>query len=480
MLKIDTSGPLRSHTQLRALVEAIHTAGEHDELDWIEWKSALNLGEHIERGVVAFHILGMANRDSDVARRVAGGCGYIVVGVEPGNCLGIATVDPADLEPQIQRFLGAQGPTWQPVWVEYCGVTVLVVIVDPPSQGDPIWTLGSDFKNYRPGAVLVRRQGATHQATPLEIRRLTARAQPRENMPRLEVLLEGASSPLEVTPVSLDADEFEQWISAERERLLRPLEALADGLNAEANSAPSSTTDLTSRQGIADSEVAQAVSAMGRIAATMGRPAGKVRKPEDRSPEEYRQLVEQYLSRADELLAALAVDRHILDEGCTVALVAINPTDWPFREVEIELYIPGEGVMAVDGLSGERLPTPPRTWGDRWVDPLRQLQWLGEGLAFPQAVFPEPYLGDIGPTLRIDNSGSARVTFPPVNLAPGASVPLDEFHLLLSAILAGTTHVGTWTARSVHVPGVDEGRLHFRVNDSPARTSDLLERLDED
>lgn len=54
MLEIDTSGPLRSHTQLRALVEAVHAAAEHDEHDWIEWKSFLDDGAQRRASVDEF------------------------------------------------------------------------------------------------------------------------------------------------------------------------------------------------------------------------------------------------------------------------------------------------------------------------------------------------------------------------------------------------------------------------------------------
>lgn len=473
MLQIDTTGPLRSFTQLHALVDAVYDAGDHDELDWIEWKSSLDLAAHDQRGVVARHILGMANRDPDGASRIAGGCGYILVGVEPSNCPGVPPVDPADLEPQIERFLGDDGPTWQPLWVKRDDNHVLVVIVDPPSHGDPIRTLKSDVGRYSPGTIFVRRQGATHQANPEEVRRLTARAQPRDRAPRLRVDVHGNDGPVVVQPVDLTEEDLEEWVDIERNRLLGPLEAVQQATEEddEEDAMPerfSTDDDRRDRTAQQSKRLAEAL----RLAS---RAVGNVRKPEDRSPEEYKQQVDEYLEQAAELLPDMAVDRHIKDGGCTVRLTATNPTDMPFREVEIELYVPGDGVLAISGTSGSQLPNPPRIWGDRWVSALPNL--YGSGLVEPLArAMSIPEVGPLGPKLHIDNSGSAKLTFPPIDLAPGASVALEDFCLLMPASLSGTTTTATWTARSVHVRGVDEGFLEIRLTDAPAATTDLLDR----
>ena len=73
MLEIDTSCVFRSATQLAGLVAAVDEASSHDELDWLEWKSSLDLADLAQRGHIARHILGMGNRDADRAARSAGG-----------------------------------------------------------------------------------------------------------------------------------------------------------------------------------------------------------------------------------------------------------------------------------------------------------------------------------------------------------------------------------------------------------------------
>src|ERR1022692_3716789 len=157
-LAVDASRALRSPHELSELVDAILGASENDESDWIEWKSALGLHEKGAQGTIARNVLGMANRQPDYAARYAGGCGYIVIGAEPGNCIGVDEIDPAVLSQGIQRYLGAEGPGWGAQYVHHHGKSVLVVTVEPPRSGDRIFTLQKEFIKYRAGTVFVRRQ----------------------------------------------------------------------------------------------------------------------------------------------------------------------------------------------------------------------------------------------------------------------------------------------------------------------------------
>jgi hypothetical protein len=60
-----------------------------DETDWLEWKCPPELTESTARGHLARNILGMANRHPDHAKRFTEGYGYVVVGTEPGNVVGV-------------------------------------------------------------------------------------------------------------------------------------------------------------------------------------------------------------------------------------------------------------------------------------------------------------------------------------------------------------------------------------------------------
>jgi hypothetical protein len=107
-LRIDTSRALSTHEERASRVRAVAAAQPEDELDWIEWKIAGDLGKGPTQGTIARHILGMANRLPDRAALHVGGFGYLIMGAEPGNVPGISRVDPANLGQAVQAWLGAR------------------------------------------------------------------------------------------------------------------------------------------------------------------------------------------------------------------------------------------------------------------------------------------------------------------------------------------------------------------------------------
>lgn len=479
MLGVDIARPMRTHTEVGRLVAAVISAEPHDEADWIEWKSDLDLGSHEGQGTLARHILGLANRDPDNALRAARGCGYVLVGVEPGACPGLVPIDPADLEPRIQPFLGEDGPTWQPLWVREGERHVLVVVVDPPAHGDPIHTLRRPFGKYDDGDVFVRRMGATHRANSTEIQRLVARTRNAAEAGRLDVELVSIEAS-KVMPLDCSPRVVNSWLDRQRSQLLQPLEEYlaAEAAEQDASEVEDDGPDEASRtiHPALGATFASSISRLAEQARLANEIVGRVRKPEDRSPAKYREQVESYLDRAAEVLEHVAADRHISEGVCRIELAVRNASDYPFRDVEVELYIPGEGVHATAELSNERLPRPPRPWGDRWVEPYSQL--LG-GTVVPPGITESLIRGIqpqyFGPTLDIENHGSATLIFPSVDLAPRSARALDEFNLIVPAGLAGRELAARWTARSTSVPGVVEGALVIEVTAEPIDAAELLD-----
>jgi hypothetical protein len=181
---IDTSRAPRTPDELSSLVQAVVHALPSDELDWIEWKLDMDLGSKATQGTIARHILGMANRKPEDAQRHVQGYGYLVIGLEPGNLGGITAVDPSQLGLGVQPYLGSEGPTWSPHYVQEDSHTVLVITVEPPQVGHHIFTLQKDFsfptlkgdrKTYLAGTIFIRYPGRTEIARPGDIRALEER-----------------------------------------------------------------------------------------------------------------------------------------------------------------------------------------------------------------------------------------------------------------------------------------------------------------
>ena len=170
--------------EMAVLVDAILAASQGDELDWIEWKGSLDLKDKTVRGILARHILGMANRLPQQAVAHAAGRGFVVVVAEPGNRSGVPVADPADLSQGIDSFLGPERPSWTMHYGNRAGLPVLIVTAAPPQPGDPVFTLHKELrvvsptgkqKAYTRGTVFVRHLGRTEVARPEDIRALLER-----------------------------------------------------------------------------------------------------------------------------------------------------------------------------------------------------------------------------------------------------------------------------------------------------------------
>jgi hypothetical protein len=138
-----TMRAVRKPSARLALVRAVRDAGLVTvEKDWIEWKSQVDLHDKRSRMEhVIRHILGFGNRDPGRAARIADGCAYLLLGVEPHTLDGVDQVDPAVLEQWVRPYLEPNGPEWDADYVELDGKTVLVITVEPPRWGDPAFLL---------------------------------------------------------------------------------------------------------------------------------------------------------------------------------------------------------------------------------------------------------------------------------------------------------------------------------------------------
>lgn len=163
-LRFNTSRAPRSDQEWREFLHAVERADAEDESEWIEWKSNLDLSGRATRATLARHIIGMANRRVKEAARSVERFGYVLVGIEPGNRCGVTRVDFADLQAGIASYLGPRGPRWTARYDTENGTSVLIIIVDPPHDGDLIYHLNREFGNYRAGDIFVRKLGKTEKA----------------------------------------------------------------------------------------------------------------------------------------------------------------------------------------------------------------------------------------------------------------------------------------------------------------------------
>lgn len=293
MLNISTDRPLRSPRQLLDLAEAIRDAGEHDENDWIEWKSSYDLTKKEVKATIARHIIGMANRTPEKAFTMCQGYGYIVIGVEPDNVEGVASIDLADLDSGLQAYLGHQGPEWSASYVTLDGKTVLVLTVEPPAMGDRIHTLHKEFGNYVPGMIFSRRAGRTLQANPGEVLSLTRRAAAQGIASQSMVI----TSETEVTEIPLW--ELNEYIEEQ----------------------------IARRKGILQSRGVQ-------------RPAIGISSIDGRTEEDYWDEVRKYLDRCREHLGKLARKAYVQNGFGGVRLTISNADQISHQGVRVELTFP--------------------------------------------------------------------------------------------------------------------------------------------
>jgi hypothetical protein len=151
---IDVSKPFRYPSELKRLVEAVRLAGDYDETRWVEWKRTLDLTATEGTRHIVRQILGFANRDPHVAAQWACGYAYLLIGASPEALMGVTPIDPEQLVSKIRPYVGSH-ITWTPEYVEVDGVTILVIIVEPPRPGDEIHALRKQLDPHKPGTVLV-------------------------------------------------------------------------------------------------------------------------------------------------------------------------------------------------------------------------------------------------------------------------------------------------------------------------------------
>jgi hypothetical protein len=352
-LDIDTRRALRGLPDLRRLVEAVVAAGEHDEAEWIEWKSTLDLTTKHGQFHVARTVLGMANRLPERAAAVCEGVGYIVVGAEPGSRAGIASVDLADLDASLEHYLGgSEGPRFTPTYVNHGDATVLVVVVEPPSEGDPIFPLRRALDPCESGAIFVRKRGRTARADAKDIRalqtRLLASLAPAAEM---KVSLVG-DLPLPWFEASKASSLIGSWVARRRRTLIAAAEEEERRRNTPVDPSKSSLTGL---------------GLLGKsYRLDMMRVTGLVGNEDDRTIEQYLAEVEKWADGLATVAEAALPTAYMAAGHGAVAVRVRNPGKRFLNDVEVEIHFGWDRAVGVDDEPVPlRMPTPPRAYGER-------------------------------------------------------------------------------------------------------------------
>ncbi|MFI2315990.1 AlbA family DNA-binding domain-containing protein [Streptomyces sp. CB00072] len=418
-LDVDHSKAFRTPLQLRTLVAAVKHAGSHDENDWIEWKSHYSLTEKQTKATLARHIIAMANRSVAKSSQAAKGCGYILVGVEPGEITGVTTIDLADLESGIRSYLGPNGPEWVPSYVTIEGKEVLVISVDPPKIGDPIHTLYKDFDKYYAGMIFVRRTAQTVLAGPGEVLSLTQRAQASDDRQSLAV---------EVTGKQIEVPLW-TWLEETLETMLEQ-----------------------QREAVESGKVRKNRTAQGMFLPNL----------DYRSDEDYVREAERYLSDYHDYLTDIAKQTYAQKGFGELQLILRNPQERSYQQVRVEVEVP-EGMSAFmgDDYSSKEFDAPRRP------TPLGQQNSITSGRMLSNNFSYMRNQPDV--FMRIERN---QILCDVTSLRAEEILSLPVVHLMSTSSWTTSTVTTSWSITAVNAVGRTRGNLEIVIGEELARSDE--------
>jgi hypothetical protein len=442
---LDASRVYRWQQELVELVAQVTRAHIHSETVWIEWKSEYDL--IAQSGQIARYVLGFANRGVARARQYCEGYAYLVVGADPERgVVGITSVDLATLIPRVATWTGSE-VRWHPNYVSVQGKDVLVVVIEPPRDGDPIFPLRKPIGDTMPeGRVFVRRGSETREANASEIDVLSAR-----------VAAGGSSVRVAVTPIG-GIEAFpklatpKELADAERQATLdRPI----------VGPVPGGAPHQPSRSAFSD--VHSAFAGIGHVV------------PDRRSREDYEGEVAKYAEKYQGTLDRLRIWRLSRHEPLRLRLAVSNRTDVTLERLVVQVTIAGairpfpEKWCKVSDCDDEpELPQRPDEWGTPKVRSLGL-----HSLAFQS---PHPVVNykalvpglNRGPSYTITATDTGMVIqFDPVELrAHQQDLALPAVPLRVSEDV-GTELTCEWSATAAgNVRGIDNDRFIVAVTAS--------------
>ncbi|MDJ0338696.1 hypothetical protein [Cryobacterium sp. PH31-O1] len=444
----------RGEIAVRQLVDAVVERGDTVERHYLEVKSAVDLRTKIGQAKLVKFILGAANRRPEVAAQAFEGHAIMILGVSVHGADGNPPIEMMELSRNLEPYLSSDGPKWdvQRLPVDD-GNEVLLVIVDPPTDGLSMFVCKKNGEGLVDGGIYFRADGETRQAKSEEIAMLLARA--TASTPETEVRVESLGSATFVTcNRSLSVDP---WIEAVTVKRWKSYE-----LHVRAES-PASFTNFA--------EIAALT--IPRMSALIGE------KPEPRTREAYESQIDAW---GDEVRASWpsAFDETVSARLGDVRFTIVNESDTYLTDVELRIHLEGD-VDALDWVDPQRknirseLPVPPREWG-----PLPSAS-AAEMLRYQHVQYAasSPYVPSLPSATQFRNSGSVDIEMSVGDLRPRQAWTSDEDHMVLVLRTAGLAEVqGTWamTARDHH--RVYRGTLTVSVASPVDLTAQVRRELD--
>ena len=494
-----------------ALVTELSRLDDRFERHYLEIKSDIDPSKN-ELAKIAKYILGSANRMPNKAATAFEGYGVMVVGVAPGSITGVPPIEILDIDKIVSAYIGPNGPHWDLIHVPVKDSTnsVLVILVDPPQDGQDAFACRKDGDGFANGRIYIRADGETREARAHEVDQLLERGK-RSTAAEIgfDVEVLGYAYPVEID----EQRTLEARITDTVEGLLRalpqpePEPVHVDDPEPQEQADYVAEVDTHRLRGVFDSPSVSALSEAikpGLVASAamaelmkphqtaMAKMAGEfitrqnsgawnsflATDPEKRTEKQYRKAIEQWEGKfrkawpeAVDTLSAYTLD--------AVSIRVKNKAKTFFRDLELKIHLEGD-IDGIDWLDGnddirvDRLdvPEPPREWGPT------QRSLLGRDF-----IPPSHYMQNLSvpPVYRspLDwkNGGSVDVTLKVGELRPLGECLFEDEELVLVLPLTREFHIkGTWQITASGHDEIYAGELQIEVG-PPVDLTKLMRRL---
>lgn len=373
------------------------------ESTYLELKGPLDLSTAEHKFKISKAILSFANRDPQAAAPYLDGHALIVIGAGGGATTGTTRIEDHQLVKAFEPYLGdaERSPRWT-VHRRRVNDTkdVLIIDVDAPQPGDPIYTLKKAFERHLPGTIFARPSTASEPADPASIDMLSRRVVGRTR----DFQIDFAMNQEAITRYAWDPAILEPVLDWETRNYLsqlpQPTRATVEGPGPFHALFPTNS----------------AISGLGWLqGAGMG-----TRHEENRTEDEFRAEVDDWEGRVRDSFDGLVLD--LLALWLPPASFAITNTCGRFLEgLELKVHIEGPVIQHARPYSpkahelAKQLPKRPRAWGPWDQPPIDYARMMipARNLYTPPVSAPRPNHTDFR------NGGSVTAMLHCAELRPG-------------------------------------------------------------